>query len=123
MNPLIVLLLTISAAICIAKPLSGDACGGVSPSSCWRRTARNDQIEMIIDTSSCRFQGIPMYFTSVTGGVGDYLLTGINAIYEPTNSSFAIYVGSTDGASADTLMQRSAQWNMNWFGFFPLGHN
>jgi hypothetical protein len=111
--------LTISVTICVANPLSGNACGGVSPVTRWQRTARDDQIQMNIDTSLCRFQGTPMYFTSITGGVGHYPLTGINAIYEPSNCSFTIYVHSIDGASADTLMQRSAQWSVNWFGFFP----
>jgi hypothetical protein len=120
MNTLLfVLLLAISATICVAKPLSDNACGGISPDSRWQRTARDDQIQMNINTSLCRFQDTPMYFTSITGGVGHYLLTGINAIYEPSNYGFTIYVRSTDGASADTLMQRSAQWNVNWFGLFP----
>jgi hypothetical protein len=114
-----ILLLAISATICVANPLSGNACGDISPVTRWQRTARDDQIMMCIDTSVCRFQGTPMYFTSITGGVGHYLLTGINAVYEPTNNTFSIYVHSIDGASADTLMARSAQWSVNWFGLFP----
>jgi hypothetical protein len=114
-----VLLLAISATICVAKPFSGNACGGISPVTRWHRTARNDQIEMNIDTSSCGFQDTPMYFASIVGGVGQYLLTGINAVYEPTRYGFSLYVTSIDGASADTLMARSAQWNVNWFGLFP----
>ena len=119
MNILLVLFLTISGGICLANPLSGDACGGVSPSGRWHRTERDDQISMTIDTSVCLFQGTPMYFTSITGGVGHYLLTGINAIYQPSYNNFTIYVQSTDGASADTLMQRSALWSINWLGVFP----
>jgi hypothetical protein len=107
------LVLTISASICAAN-----TCGGISPSSRWRRTERDDQIRMDIDTTSCKFQYTPLYFTSITGGVGHYLLTGINAIYEPTNSGFTIYVQSTDGATANTLMGRSAQWKMQWIGFY-----
>jgi len=30
---------------------------------------------------------------------------------------FSIYVHSTDGASADTLMAWSAQWSVNWSGY------
>lgn len=71
---------------------------------------------MGIDTSQCRFQYTPLYFTSVTGGVGHYLLTGINAIYDPNNTGFTIYVHSTDGANANTLMARSAQWRVQWIG-------
>jgi hypothetical protein len=120
MNTLVfVLLLASFATISIANPLSGNACGGISPVTRWQRTERDDQIQMNIDTSRCGFQDAPMYFTSIAGGVGQYLLTGINAIYEPTKYGFTIYVKSTDGASADTLMARSAQWNVDWFGFFP----
>jgi hypothetical protein len=114
-----VLLLTISATICVANPLSGNACGGISPVTRWQRTTGYDQIQMNIDTSRCNFQDTPMYFTSIVNGVGQYLLTGINAIYEPTKYGFTIYVKSTDGASVDTLMARSAQWSVNWFGLFP----
>lgn len=112
-----VLLLAIFSTICVVNPVSGNTCGGTSLSNRWQRTGRNDQIMMSIDTSSCHFQQTPLYFTSITGGVGHYLLTGIDAIYEPSRYGFSIYVHSTDGASADTLMTRSAQWSVNWFGY------
>jgi hypothetical protein len=74
---------------------------------------------MNIDTTSCRFQDTPTYFTSITGIAGHYLLVGINAIYEPTQYGFSINVHSTNNESADTLMAWSAEyrWNVNWFGF------
>jgi hypothetical protein len=70
---------------------------------------------MNVDTSSCRLERTPLYFTSITGGAGHYLLVGVNAIYEPTESSFHIDVRSFDNATADTMMARSAefQWNIN----------
>ena len=114
-----VLLLAISTTICMANPFNGKACGDISPVTRWSRTVRDDTIQMNIDTSSCRFQNTPLYFASITGGVGHYLLTGINAIYEPTNYGFLINVRSIDGANADTLMERSAQWKVQWFGLHP----
>ena len=109
------LLLAVTATLCLGQS-SGFSCGGVSPVTRWKRTERDDQIRMDIDTSSCRFQYTPLYFTSITGGVGHYLLTGVNAIYDPTNTSFTIFVHSTDGANANTLMARSAQWRVQWMG-------
>jgi hypothetical protein len=114
----VVLLAITTATLCIAKPLSSNTCGGISPVGRWARTERDDSIRMNIDTSSCGFQGTPLYFTSITGGVGHYLLTGIDAIYEPTTTGFTINVRSIDGATANTLMSRSAQWSVNWFGVF-----
>jgi hypothetical protein len=60
-----------------------------------------------------------LYFTSITGTAGHYLLVGDNAIDEPTESFFHIDVRSLDNATADTIMARSAEfkWNVNWFGY------
>ena len=102
--------------ICAAIPYSNNTCGGVSPVTRWSRTERDDSIRMVIDTSNCRFDNTPLYFSSIVGGVGHYLLTGINAIYDPSNNGFTINVRSIDGATADTLMSRSAQWRLQWFG-------
>jgi hypothetical protein len=110
------LLVAISLTACIAQTPVGNVCGGISPVTRWSRTERDDTIQMNIDTGNCRFQNTPIYFTSITGGVGHYLLTGINAIYEPSKYGFIINVRSIDGATANTLMQRSAQWSVNWFG-------
>lgn len=93
-------------------------CGGVSPLTRWSRTGRLDTIRMVIDTSQCEFTQTPLYFTSITGVAGHYLLVGVNAIYESTNTSFSINVRSMDGQTADTLMAWSAeyQWNLQWYG-------
>jgi hypothetical protein len=100
-------------------PSAGSTCGGISPLTRWARTNRTDTIQMNIDTSSCRFENTPTYFTSITGTAGHYLLVGVNAIYEPTPSSFHIDVRSLDRQDADTMMAWSAefQWNVNWFGY------
>lgn len=108
-------LLCIAVTACIGQSFN-TACGGISPVTRWRRTERDDTIRMDIDTSICRFRNTPLYFASITGGVGHYLLTGVNAIYEPTNVSFTINVRSIDGADANTLMARSAQWKVQWMG-------
>ena len=70
---------------------------------------------MNIDTSSCRFQDTSIYFTSISGVAGHYLLVGVNAIYEPNKYGFPINFCSIDNESADTLMSWSAQykWNIN----------
>ncbi|CAF0985873.1 unnamed protein product [Rotaria sp. Silwood1] len=129
----LVLVLIISAVICSAKwtsetqsassvlPSTGKTCGGTSPLTRWARTGRSDTIQMNIDTSSCRFEKTPLYFTSLSGVAGHYLLVGVDAIYEPTANGFKINVHSTNNESADTLMAWSAQyqWNVNWFGFSP----
>ncbi|CAF1327400.1 unnamed protein product [Rotaria sordida] len=131
---LLVLVLVTSTVICNAKkwpsetqsassflPSTGRTCGGISPLTRWARTSRSDTIRMNIDTSSCRFANTPMYFTSISGIAGHYLLAGGNAIYEPTPNGFTINVHSTNNESADTLMAWSAQyqWNVNWFGYLP----
>ncbi|CAF4833149.1 unnamed protein product [Rotaria sp. Silwood1] len=130
---LLVLVLVTFAVICNAKwpsetqsassvfPSAGHSCGGISPLTRWARTSRTDTIRMNIDTSSCQFENTPMYFTSISGTAGHYLLVGVNAIYEPSKNGFIINVHSTRNESADTLMAWSAQykWNVNWFGFSP----
>jgi hypothetical protein len=114
---LLIILLFISNFICI----HGNICGGISPLTRWARTTRDDTIQMNIDTSSCRLESTPLYLTSITGTAGHYLLVGVNAIYEPTESSFHIDVRSLDNATADTMMARSAQfqWNINWIAYLP----
>ncbi|CAF0953480.1 unnamed protein product [Adineta steineri] len=112
----LVFFVTISTTISDRNIFGGGACGGISPVTRWMRTERNDSIRMNVDTSSCQFENPPLYFTSITGGVGHYLLTGINAIYEATNYGFIINVRSIDGANANTLMERSAQWKLQWVG-------
>jgi hypothetical protein len=118
---LLIILLFISNVICIPTSLNGNTCGGISPLTRWARTTRSDTIQMNIDTSSCRLESTPLYFTSITGTAGHYLLVGVNAIYEPTESSFRIDVRSLDNATADTMMARSAefQWNVNWIAYLP----
>jgi hypothetical protein len=44
---------------------------------------------MNIDTRNCRLESTPLYFTSITGTAGHYLLVGDNAIDEPTESFFS----------------------------------
>lgn len=105
----------------ISSTLSGNICGGISPLTRWERTGRSDTIQMNIDTSKCEFQSTPMYFTSISGEAGHYLLIGVNAIYEATKNGFLINVHSSGNESADRLMAWSAQykWNVNWFGVLP----
>ena len=118
MNTLVfALFLSLSITICVTNAFNGTTCGGISPVTRWSRTERDDTIQMNIDTSNCRFQNTPLYFSSIVGGVGHYLLTGINAIYEPSTYGYSINVRSIDGASADTLMARSAQWRVQWIGY------
>ncbi|CAF1363982.1 unnamed protein product [Rotaria magnacalcarata] len=134
MNSLLILLVLISSAVvCNAKwtdekePVASlltsakHVCGGTSPLTRWARTGRSDTIEMTIDTGSCQFENTPMYFTSISGDAGHYLLVGVNAIYKATRNGFLISVFSARGESADTLMAWSAQynWNVNWFGVLP----
>ncbi len=103
-------LIIFSNIFCLStSSLNGITCGGVSPYTCWTRTTRSDTIEMNIDTSNCRLESTPLYFTSITGTAGHYLLVGVNAIYKPTESSFDIDVRSLDNATADTMMARSAK--------------
>lgn len=122
----IALILTVFTIGCIAQPVNkgnqlsnGNICGGISPLTRWSRTGRSDTIQMNVDTSNCRFENTPTYFTSITGTAGHYLLVGVNAIYEPTSNGFHIDVRSIDNQTADTLMAWSAQyqWNVNWIGY------
>lgn len=115
---LALLLLTVTVANG-ADIFTGGLCGGISPVTRWSRTERNDTIQMNISTNDCQFQSTPLYFASITGGVGHYLLTGIDAIYQPTLAGFTINVRSIDGADADVLMARSAQWTVQWMGLRP----
>ena len=114
-----ILLCVLVNVICLPSALGGNVCGGVSPYTSWSRTTRSDTIQMSIDTSTCRLEITPLYFTSVIGTAGHYLLVGVNAIYEPTESSFHIDVRSLDNATADIMMARSAEflWNVTWVAY------
>ena len=118
---LLALLLVMSTVVCAttSAPFAGNVCGGISPLTRWATTARSDTIKMNVDTSHCQFENVPLYFTSITGTAGHYLLVGVNAIYEPTQYGFSINVHSTSNETTNTLMAWSAMyhWDVNWFGF------
>lgn len=76
---------------------------------------------MSIDTRPCAFKETALYFVSIAGTASHFRLTGYGGIYQPTQSSFTIYVQSTCTGMNGTGFLNSAysnSWDVNWMGFY-----
>ncbi len=73
---------------------------------------------MNIDTSYCKFNSTPLYFTSVGGLGNQFGLTSYTAIYGATNASFTIFANNLYGWDTTTMLTlaNSGQWDVNWLG-------
>lgn len=73
---------------------------------------------MTIDTSSCNFTSTPLYFTSMAGTSGHWILTSYTAIYSPTPISFRVYARSMNGWNSTEMVgyAQTYSYDLNWFG-------
>ncbi len=92
-------------------------CGGVVTSPAWG-TLDTVTLSLAINTSSCRFNSIPLYFTSMDGVGNQFGLASSTAIYGPSNISFTIYINSLFSWSAAQMLSLSntEDWTVNWLG-------
>lgn len=73
---------------------------------------------MTIDTNSCYFNSTPIYFTSMAGTSGHWILTSYTAIYGPSLTAFRVYARAMNGWNS-TQMVDGAQiysYDLNWVG-------
>lgn len=94
-------------------------CTGVASYTQWQ-VYSSDTIYITVDTSSCNFARTPMYITSIGGSSSHWTLTGYNAIYLPTNSSFMLYAKGWPAYSSSIMMNYSTTytWIVNWAGMY-----
>ncbi len=69
-----------------------------------------------VDTSSARFDGTPVYTTSIGGLAHHWLLTGTDAIYNSSPTGFTLYIRRSDGAHLEPADAQSNGWYVNWIG-------
>ena len=93
-------------------------CMGVTPPSNWS-SFYADTLTIRVDTSSCKFPRTPKYFTSVTGTLYHYIVTGHSSIYDAQPGRFDLYVRG-GGASASDMLSWSKQyrWTIQWIGVY-----
>jgi hypothetical protein len=94
-------------------------CAGVSPYTRW--TYYNvGGITMTIITTNCSFNSTPFYYTSIYGISLQDDLTGVRAIYGPTQYGFTIYCQSHNGFTGTQMLNYSQidQWNVSWVGIY-----
>lgn len=80
----------------------------------WSDYSTNGAV-ITVDTSGCGFTSAPMYFSSIGGGSAHWGVTGADAIYNPTSTSFQVYVrGTVEPINA--VYASSRQWHIQWCG-------
>ena len=72
-------------------------------------------VTILVDTSNAQFARIPRYFTSIGGKTHHWALTGATSIYEPTATSFRIYVRYSNGRNLNARMAEEMEWYINWY--------
>lgn len=94
-------------------------CAGVSPFTSWQYYATSG-IFMDVNTTKCRFDRIPSYYTSITGTTNHWQLTGYSAIYSGTSTSFRVYMRNSAGWTGTSMLTFAAsyQWNISWVGMY-----
>ncbi|CAF1227796.1 unnamed protein product [Rotaria sordida] len=108
---------TVTTTITTVATNSAYYCNGISSFTLWQLYSPNG-LFMDIDTTSCRFNSTPLYFTSMAGTSSHWDLAGYTAIYSPTNTSFRIYTRSLNTMNSTEMLSYSQTyiWNVNWFG-------
>lgn len=74
---------------------------------------------MRINTTSCQFNQIPTYFTSLSGDSEHWTTLGMTSIYRGTSTGFTIFLYPDMGREPkEYSMQRLAirKWQLNWMG-------
>jgi hypothetical protein len=92
-------------------------CGGVTTLPSWG-TYNANTLSLNIDTSSCKFNSTPLYFTSFSGIGLHYGLASYTAIYGSSTTSFTIYITSLFSWSSVQMLSYTiiGDWNVNWLG-------
>ncbi|CAF1421029.1 unnamed protein product [Adineta ricciae] len=74
---------------------------------------------MYINTTSCHFNQMPTYFTSLSGDSEHWTTTGMTSIYRGTSTGFTIFLYPDIGREPKQYsMERLAirKWKLNWIG-------
>jgi hypothetical protein len=91
------------------------ACGHTEPGRGWQNYYGTG-ICIEVDTSSARFNGTPVYTTSIGGLAHHWLLTGTNAVYNSTPTGFTLYLRRSDGTHLEPSDAEAGGWYVNWIG-------
>jgi len=94
-------------------------CAGVSPYTLWIAYIGGG-IYMQINTTNCKFNITPLYYTSIIGNTIHTDFTGYDAIYGASKTSFTIYVRSYSGWTNAQMVNSSQidKWNLSWVGIY-----
>ncbi|CAF1568528.1 unnamed protein product [Rotaria magnacalcarata] len=94
-------------------------CGSVSSWPLWQYEDAYT-LMMNVNTTMCGFNQMPVYFTSIGGINGQYLLQSYTSIYSPTQNSFQTYLRHQLGWNASVLLSyaQTYLWDLNWFGLY-----
>lgn len=66
-----------------------------------------------VNTSTCGFSSVPLYFTSIGGAGSHYYTQGATSIYFPTATGFRVYV-RYNGGSITPAQAISWGWHLTW---------
>ncbi|CAF4115996.1 unnamed protein product, partial [Adineta steineri] len=73
-------------------------CQGRTNYTQWKPYWGSHGISAHVDTSHCRFQAVPAYFTSLSGYQSHWTTIGMTSIYAESKSGFDVYLMHTEGA-------------------------
>ena len=103
----------------LSPNISVKHCASVTPSSQWRVHAIHE-ITMYVNTSICKFNKTPTYYTSGTGINLHDRGTGIHALYSPSKNGFSLYRRWIQNGFLLEMLNVSQiyEWNVNWIGLY-----
>lgn len=97
------------------KEVKGTECGGITAGDATKwETLNENQICVVVDTSSCEFSGEPMYFPSLHGSRKHDETYGGAMVIAPTETNFKICVGYKGITPADA---KKWKWHVSWLGY------
>ncbi len=73
-------------------------------------------IQLEVDTTSGQFTTVPKYFTSLGGAHHHWEIVGSTAIYNPSATSFHVYIKWVNNAPLDATYANYHEWHINWIG-------
>jgi len=86
----------------------------------WVQGSSPSEIQVVVDTTSGKFTGVPIYVASLSGKGGMYTVTGGSDIYAATSNSFGIHVKTVNGSPLNPATIKAAggiyAWFINWHG-------